>query len=198
MREAEQIIILGFNGTGKTTITRKFVERAIKNNEKALIITPDFAEWKDIEETTLEKRDDFNYTGARRYVWEEDFKVLVRIAKYFFNGLLVFDDCRCYLTDRTPPELKRLFIRRRQYMMDIILCGHGFTDVPPKFFTNTSKYILFMTNDVIGDRRNMIRNFEDVQAAQLRINERAKDTVKAWVDPKDISKNKHYYEIIKP
>ena len=183
-RAAKQIIILGFNGTGKTTLTRRFVERAMKRGEKVLVITPDFAEWTDITETLLEKPTDFEFTGARRFIWE-DVSVLKKINNYFFNGLVVFDDCRAYLSAVTDPELKRMYIRRRQKMVDIIMCGHGFTDVPPQAFTNCSEFILFLTKDNIARRKNVILEYDKVAEAQTRVNLRA---------TKDI----HYYEIVKP
>ena len=97
-RIAKQIIILGFNGTGKTTLTRKFVERALKSNERVLVVTPDYAEWLELQETMLQKPADFDFMGARRYVWCDDPLAIQKIRDYFFNGLLVFDDCRSYLS----------------------------------------------------------------------------------------------------
>ncbi len=196
-RTAKQIIILGFNGTGKTTLTKKFVDRSVKRGEKVLIITPDFLEWIDVPETLLEKPSDFEFTGSRKFIWE-DSKVIKKINLYFFNGLVVFDDCRAYLSSVTDPELKRLYIRRRQKMIDIIMCGHGFTDVPPQAFTNASEFVLFLTKDNIARRKNVILNYDQVAQAQARINSRAMDTAKAWADPKDANQNIHYYEIVNP
>ena len=68
-------------------------------------------------------------------------------------------------------------------MIDIIACGHGFTEVPPKMFTFATHYALFKTIDNIERRKNVIQNFEVMKEAQARINQ------KAQTDP-------HYYEII--
>jgi ABC-type oligopeptide transport system ATPase subunit len=184
-RAAKQIIILGFNGTGKTTLSKKFVKAEIKRGGKVLVITPDFAEWTDLEETYLDKKEDWEFTGARRYIWEDP-KILKRINRYWHDGLILFDDCRAYLAAVTDPELKRLYIRRRQKMTDIIMCGHGFTDVPPQAFTNCSEFDLFLTKDNIQRRKNVILNYDRILEAQQRINEKAE------------TENYHYYEIIKP
>lgn len=196
-RAAKQIIILGFNGTGKTTLTRKFVNRALRRKEKVLVITPDFAEWTDIPETLLDRPSDFEFTGVRRFIWE-DSSVLKKINLYYFNGLIVFDDCRAYLSAVTDPELKRLYIRRRQKMIDIIMCGHGFTDVPPQAFTNCSEFILFLTKDNISRRKNVILNYDKVAESQARVNLRAMDLQKCWVDKDDVTQNIHYYEVVRP
>jgi hypothetical protein len=197
-RTAKQIIILGFNGTSKTTLTRKFVERALKSNERVLVVTPDYAEWLELQETMLQKPADFDFTGARRYVWCDDPLAIQKIRDYFFNGLLVFDDCRSYLSGNTDIALKGLYLRRRQKMIDIVMCGHGFTDVPLQAFTNCSEFILFMTKDNIARRKSAIQDYDLVKDAQTRVNLRAKDKRKGWVDPKDIDQNIHYYEIVKP
>ncbi|GET20474.1 ATP-binding protein [Prolixibacter denitrificans] len=183
MRTTKQIILLGFNGTGKTTLTRKFVESEISRGGKVLVITPDYSEWNNLEVTRLDKPTDFDYIGARRYVWEDE-RILKKINAFWFDGLIVFDDCRAYLTTVTSPELKRMYIRRRQKMTDIIMVGHGFTDVPPQAFTNASEFILFKTKDNVNRRKNVILNFDEIAEAQQRVN-------------KESDSNIHHYEIIK-
>ena len=197
-RTAKQIIILGFNGTGKTTLTRKFVDRALKSKEKVLIVTPDGTEWSDIPENYLQKPSDFGFTGAARYIWDEDIAVIGRIYKYFFDGLLIFDDCRSYLGSLIDPNLKRIFMRRRQMKADVILCGHGFTDVPVQAFTNTSDYFLFLTLDKIDRKKNVIPRCDLIEVIQKRVNTRAMDNKKGWVKEGDPKENIHYFEHVEP
>ena len=83
-------------------------------------------------------------------------------------------------------------------MIDIVMCGHGFTDVPLQAFTNCSEFILFMTKDNIARRKSAIQDYDLVKDAQTRVNLRANDRRKGWLDPKDIDQNIHYYEIVKP
>lgn len=183
-RETKQTIVLGFNGTGKSTLIKSIVKAYLgKPGRKALIITPDYAEWTDVEETFLEKPSDFDFTGARKYVFE-DISILSSINKYLFDCLLVFDDCRSYMEASTDKRLKRLYIRRRHRMIDVVLVGHGFTDVPPKAFTNATDIWLFQTKDNIEERKRALRNFQEMVKAQERVNEKAKT-------------NKHYKELIK-
>lgn len=188
-RATKQTIVLGFNGTGKSTLTRKIIESYVsKPGRKALIITPDSAEWTNYPETSLEKPSDFEFEGIRRYIWtfinKEDQAAMERLRSYYFDGFLAFDDCRSYLMATTNDWLKYLYIRRRQKMIDLMLIAHGFTDVPPQAFTNCTDLFLFKTVDNIVRRKDELRNLDEMIAHQMRINQIAET-------------KPHYYELIK-
>lgn len=194
-RETKQTIVLGYNGTGKTTLVKKIIEAYTgpigsavpKPGRKALIITPDASEWKEAEETSLTKPSDFDYSGARRYIWtfirKEDLAAMDRLRQWYFDGMLIFDDCRSYLTANTNDWLKYLYIRRRQKMIDLMLVTHGFTDVPPQAFTNCSDLFLFKTVDNIDRRKNELINYDEILKHQAEVNRQAET-------------NKHYYKRI--
>ncbi|MGD9930148.1 MAG: hypothetical protein AB7U05_09020 [Mangrovibacterium sp.] len=188
-RTTKQTIILGFNGTGKSTLTRKIIETYVaKPGRKALIITPDSAEWTDYPETELKRPSDFQFEGIRRYIWtfiqKEDQAAMQRLRDFYFDGFLAFDDCRSYLMASTNDWLKYLYIRRRQKKIDLLLIAHGFTDVPPQAFTNCTDLFLFKTVDNIIRRKDELRNLDDMIRHQERINQKAET-------------NPHYYERIK-
>ena len=191
-RETKQTLFIGYNGTGKSTLVRKIMEAyTAKAGSRALIVTPDASEWQDVEETALLLPSDFEFTGSRRFIWsfirKEDLAAMERLRKWYFDGMLIFDDCRSYLTANTNDWLKYLYIRRRQKMIDLMLVTHGFTDVPPQAFTNCSDLFLFKTVDNIDRRKNELINFDEILKAQERVNRKAET-------------NKHYYEriIFKP
>ena len=183
-RTPKQIIVLGTNGTGKTTLVKKLVINEMKKKDSHVLVTvPDDMEWPTLSyvHPKFPHRIE-NYVGARKIIYEPGLLDIIR--ERFRNGLLVFDDCRAYFTASLDQDLHSLLIRRRQQMIDIIAVGHGFTEVPPKFFTFATHFALFKTIDNINRRKNFIQNFEEMKEAQERINEKAKT-------------NPHYYEIIK-
>lgn len=183
-RTPKQIIVLGTNGTGKTTLVKKLVLSELKKKDShILIVVPDDMEWNTVEyvHPKFPHRIE-NYVGARKIIYYPG--ILEIIRDRFRNGLLVFDDCRAYFTAALDAELHSILIRRRQQMIDIVAVGHGFTEVPPKMFTFATHFALFKTIDNIDRRKNVIQNFEVMREAQQRINQ------KAATDP-------HYHEIIK-
>lgn len=181
-REAKMTILLGTNGTGKTTLLRRILTAS---GQKCLVITPDDAEWTDFPLSEMQVQDDFVYEGIKRHIFDPDTKngTLSRLA-YFKKGIVVFDDCRAYLTERTPPELRQLIIRRRQREVDIFAVGHGFKEVPPVFFTFLTEIILFRTLDNVSLRKNCLKDYPLMLEAQQRVNTHA-------------LKDKHYKEIIR-
>ena len=183
-RTPKQIIVLGTNGTGKTTFVKKLVANELKKNDSHVLVTvPDDMEWPTLPyvHPRFPHRIE-NYVGARKIIYEPGLLDIIR--ERFRNGLVVFDDCRAYFTASLDQDLHSLLIRRRQQMIDIVAVGHGFSEVPPKFFTFATHFALFKTIDNINRRKNFIQNFEEMKEAQARINEKSK------VDP-------HYFEIIK-
>nr|WP_319570240.1 ATP-binding protein [uncultured Draconibacterium sp.] len=194
IREAMQIIVMGTNGTGKTTLVSELVKNAVSNKTPVLIVVPDTYEWPtaDWVHSKFPQRIK-NYVGVRKIVYFDGLLDIIR--DNFSNGLLIFDDCRSYIKPRVEGSLHQLLIRRRQQSIDIVAVGHGFTEIPPSFFTFATHYALFRTRDNIIRRKNVINDYDVMVEAQERINSRALDTKQAWHDG-GISKNKHYYEIL--
>ena len=183
-RMPKQIIVLGTNGTGKTTFVKRLVLAELKKKDShVLIVTPHDMEWTSLEfvNPRFPERIEW-YKGARRIIYFDGLIPIIR--EKFMNGLVVFDDCRAYFNASLDRDLHALLISRRQHMIDIIAVGHGFTEVPPKFFTFGTHITLFRTIDNIEKRKNVIQNFEAIKEAQERINQKALT-------------NPHYYEIIK-
>lgn len=171
MRIAELNIIIGTNGTGKTTLLRSILQ---DSKQKVLIVTPDDIEWTDYEAVELNKPEDFVFKGIRRHIFDPSKKGTLKKLEYFKKGILVFDDCRSYFPAQTPPELHQLLIRKRQREADIFAVGHGFTEVPPVFFTFANGIFLFRTTDNIIRRKNCLKDFDKTAGAQVRVNHKAK------------------------
>lgn len=171
-RPAKLVILLGTNGTGKTTMLRKILA---ESGQRALIVTPDDIEWTDLPVNELTTKKDFEFTGMCRHIYNPE-KTLDAI-KFYKKGILVFDDCRSYFQNNTDPRVRDLLIRRRQRSVDVFAVGHGFTQVPPVFFTFASDYILFKTCDNIKMRKNCIVNYEFMEHCQQFVNEQAKSNL---------------------
>ena len=173
MRRTKLIIIIGYNGTGKSTYVQKIINLQERYNKRSLIITPHDVEWLNYDFIDIEKgKETRTYTGTKKYIYK-DKNTLRNLSNHYRNGLLVFDDCRAYFNSNVDNELHSLFIARRQKMIDIIAVGHGFTEIPPKFFTFASEIILFKTMDNIDKRKNVLRNFEFMKQMQTKVNKAA-------------------------
>ncbi len=166
-RVGKTVVIVGRNGTGKTTMLRQILENS---NQRALIITPDDVEWDDCPETRLETRTDYVFDGLARHIFDPH-RTLDAI-RLFRKGIIVFDDCRSYLTDATDDRMRELFIRKRQRELDIFAVAHGFTQVPPVFFTFADEYFVFDTLDNVSRRKNCITDdavFQRIVQAQSEL-----------------------------
>ena len=86
VRQVLFFIIVGTNGTGKTTLTKQLI-----NTRKTLVVDPDGLEWAqiptiDIQEITLLKE------GKHARIIAPDYKDIIELVNYR-NGNLVLDDC---------------------------------------------------------------------------------------------------------
>ena len=100
IRQSLFFIIVGTNGTGKTTLLNKLIN---ETNRKALILDPDGLEWSHVEEITPEKCGDLK-SGYGKILAPapDDLEHLLE----FQNGSLVLDDCRFYLKSRMEESIK--------------------------------------------------------------------------------------------
>tara|TARA_R100000742_G_C4247338_1_gene66056 strand:+ start:265 stop:819 length:555 start_codon:yes stop_codon:yes gene_type:complete len=147
-RQSLFFIIVGTNGTGKTTLLNKLIEQ---KGGKSLIIDPDGMEWGHVKEIAPEQCGEItDGQGKILAPIPEDLEHLIN----FQNGSLVFDDCRFYLQTRMEQSIRRILIRRRQNSVDIFAVAHGLTEVPASFYTFATHLICFKTNDSLTRLRN--------------------------------------------
>lgn len=180
IRKAELNIVVGINGTGKTTFLQ---ENIVKQSEKALVVTPDYAEWNHLPEITY--KDIRHFNGQARIVYE-DTTTLEMIRKHYYGGALILDDAMAYLTEQTPAMLQYLYIRRRQFGIDLYIVGHGLRQIPPKCFTFASFLVLFNTTENFTTRKKELQ--PDIYDKIIETQNRIKKKVEAG--------NPYYYEII--
>lgn len=179
-RKAELNLIVGINGTGKTTFLEKEI---VQKSSKALIVTPDNAEWRNVPEI---QRDEFlDFTGARRIIYEGP-ETIKMIKEFYHGGVLILDDAMAYLNEQTPDVLQYLYIRRRQFGIDLYIVAHGLRQLPPKVFTFSSWLILF----------NSIENFTSRKKDLLPDTYNRIVSSQEHIRKKVLNGDPYYYEII--
>lgn len=168
IRKTELNLVVGINGTGKTTWLRKNVV----DKGKSLVVTPDTSEWRHlpIVSTPEEIR---GMKGSARIIYE-DTTTLETIQKSFSGGNLVLDDAMAYLNEQTPKIMQYLYIRRRQFGIDLYIVAHGLRQLPPKVFTFTSFLILFNSVENFSERKKELipEIYDKVIEAQNRIRQK--------------------------
>jgi hypothetical protein len=159
--------LVGINGTGKTTCIKKLLEKTVTATNRALIVTPDPAEWRMLDEVSGQRIATFN--GIKKIIYHQN--CMAEIQRYYSNGMLVFDDARVYIHAQSNDFMQWLQIRRRQAGIDLFCNFHGLTQVPPVFFTFATNLVLFYTKDNIKRRAEYIdeQDFDDIQDAKERI-----------------------------
>ena len=168
MRSTRLMLIVGTNGTGKTTFCdEKLIQSALDNKRRVLIVNPDTVGWAQYKYIDVEKQP-LNYTGVRKCIASPMY-----LDQYtnFRDGLLVFDDCRTFVRPALQNSLETLSIRRRQYGIDIAVVAHGLTLLPPAFLPYATDIFIFKTKDNIVRAKNKLLEYDKLLAAQQRINE---------------------------
>lgn len=95
MRTAKLTIILGTNGTGKTTMLRHILE---SSPQRALVVTSHVEEWTDLPENNLAIPQDFLFHDRQRHIIRRGYTI--ERLKYFKQGILIFDDCKTFIGDK--------------------------------------------------------------------------------------------------
>ena len=184
-REVFKYVIVGKPGTGKTTVLRRILHKALANRRRALIVTPHENEWEDIPFVCPRFPERIRtYKGARRLICHGEKDILENIKENFVNGFLIFDDCKAYIRPGDRVYMEQFLLALRQKDVDFACVGHGFTTIPPVFYAFATDFIVFATTDNPKKRKDDVMNFEALEKVVNEVNLKAQT-------------NKHYFRIIR-
>jgi len=158
-RKSRCILILGKPGTGKSTLAYKLM----KEYGRGLMVLPSYDDWADIlPELDINCPDSYNYNGVKHHVYNTD-NDFYYIYNMYHNGIACFDDVRAYIPSNFDySHFKKMLIRPRQRMLDVIIMAHGFSEVPPKLFTFITDYVIMDIEDSPDIRKKYLSGKLDI------------------------------------
>ncbi|MCB0638864.1 MAG: ATP-binding protein [Lewinella sp.] len=169
--------VTGGPGTGKSYFTRHTILAALSDTPAVVITYAGLPEiWRDVPVIDPAKKESWEFgNGLRQVVWyQHEDATIEYIYRYFRNGVLIFDDCKEYMSSNLQENryFKRIFSSHRHLGLDIIIIAHSPNDVPPQSWMYNKMTVIFATDDTI--RKNAIRTASapKVMAAQERVNAR--------------------------
>jgi len=173
-RDAQVTIILGRNGTGKST----FAEGIVKEMGRRVVVvtlngTPKIWRKYPAIDPANPKAWDFKGIVNVYYMQHED-DTMRYIHTYFRDGILLLDDCRAYIKANVDSDiyLKRLLIDFRHKMIDIFFVAHAPTDVPPRVWAFYSTAFVGATDALFPKGRISTDSAMELIEAQQQVNKK--------------------------
>lgn len=174
MRDSTITLIVGKNGTGKSTLAQKIVKGM---KQRALVVTlngaPEIWQKHPIIDPS-DKKQMASFKGIRQ-VWfaRHEEETLLHIYKNFRNGSLVFDDCRAYLDANISNNIyfRRLLIDFRHKMLDLFFVAHAPPDIPKGVWR--FNYTIWVGATDAAFDKNQLKTFsaDSIIQAQKEVNE---------------------------
>lgn len=186
MREGKAIVIVGNEGTGKSTFAEK---AALATRKLHGIVYKQYHaggfEKFPVQEPFLGKN---GYKGGLVRVHDDDidWKPFCRIvSKHFKNGFLIVDDAANYERNDPSEECGELLRMRRHAGIDIFMVFHDMMDVPIRLLARCDRLVLFETSGSFRYKASKLLMADEIEAAQQKVNKLAR------------SSNPHAHTVIK-
>lgn len=135
----QSVIVVGTNGTGKTTYIK---ERLSKVNKSSLLIYDINKEYEDFYDKPFVKMNDFLETATQ-----------------VNNGVIVFEEATIFFNNRsTNEEMRELLVRRRHTKNMIFLVFHSIRSIP-RDIMDMSNYLILKYS--VDSPKFISRKFEN-------------------------------------
>lgn len=194
-------IIIGRNGTGKSTFCEKIIKSAYK---RALVITYNGAPeiWRTLPVIDIADPEQCKFESGMRHVvaarYEESRQKNTIYEHIYKNwgrsggGPVIFDDCRGYIGANVDSDsyFRRLLLDFRHLRIDPYFVVHTPSDVPPRVWGFASTVFVGATDSLASRKQISTDSLNAVVAAQVRVNE-------AFRKAKALNNYSHYGLFIK-
>lgn len=174
-RDAQVTIVMGKNGTGKSTFCQKIINGV---GDRALVVTLNGAPkiWRQypMVDAANKKQMAFKNGIAQCWFMQHDDDTYEHIYKNFGNGMLIFDDCRGYLGSNVDQHIwfKRLLMDFRHKMLDLYFVCHTPSDVPSRIWGFASDIFVGATDALFPKGRISTASADQIIEAQRIVNQR--------------------------
>jgi hypothetical protein len=177
-REAEITIIIGRNGTGKST----FCEKIIKGmGQRALAVTYNGMPkiWRPYREANIRNAKEMAFKKGIRQViaarYEESRHkndVFEHIYRNYHDGIIVWDDCRGYIHSAVDNNqyFRQLLLDFRHRMLDMIFVVHSPADVPPRVWGFASTIWVGATDALVNKSQVRTASADRIIQVQEKVN----------------------------
>jgi ABC-type oligopeptide transport system ATPase subunit len=193
MRDAQITIVIGRNGTGKSTFCEKLVKGM---GARALAVTYNGMPkiWRPYPEVDITHKKKMTFKKGIRQViaarYEEGRnknKVFHYVYKHYRDGVIIWDDCRGYIGSAvdTNQAFRQLLLDFRHKMLDMIFVVHSPTDVPPRVWGFTTTVWVGATDALVNKSQVKTSSADEIIAAQQYVN-------KVFRAAKQRGDNSHY------
>jgi hypothetical protein len=179
-RDAQVTIIIGRNGTGKSTFCEKIIKAL---DERALVVTYNGMPkiWRPYKIIDVSKASRFTkfqkgirqVIAARYEIGSNRNDVFKHIYTNFSGGIVTFDDCRGYIGGNMDNDdyFRQLILDFRHKMIDIFFVVHTPTDVPPRIWGFASTVFVGATDALVNKSQVKTHSADAVIQAQHEVNE---------------------------
>ena len=220
-------IIVGINGTGKTTWCLQTFSLLAQTRpvyivhlgtEQAFNVFPKVSILDRKQVSRIKKgiyqisahdhiKDVAEKTDVIGWSEEQQKNVIKKRDVFYFifqnlhNAFVVFDDVRNLLGDNMPKSVEDLLINRRQKMLDLFFIFHGLNLIPPRLFDYYTLLIVFNTMGKIDRSLHKIPFGETIEKICDIVNECSNSIKNAYaiIDPKNLNNIKNIkIEYVKP
>lgn len=171
VRQSQVTIILGKNGTGKSTLVEKVI-KGVGGRTVAVTMNGIPEIWQPYPIIDPAKKESWQFqSGIRQVLYMQHEKETFRhIYRNFRKGNLVLDDCRNYVSSNIDHDkyLKRILIDFRHLMLDVYFIAHSPTQLPKQVWTFYSNAFIGATDALLNTKE--IDSYDRIIKTQREVN----------------------------
>lgn len=177
-RRCKSVLVFGDIGQGKSSYVSAITQAiALKQKRKILVLigsdVPAYSNFYRLKDYAELERWAKNGTGFAKFFDNDKKEMLLRVAEWYRNGILIIEDATHYIRGYIPDEVMRFFVDHKNFGVDLFFVYH-FLQINPKIKMLATDMVLFKVADSVKTHRKKFEeiygdNFEEILKAYEEI-----------------------------